>query len=118
MVSATEALEHGHAAAAEDANGTGLCPGLEVQLLLTLERDDRRPRTERGLCHRQIYRRVDVVALAHEPFVRPNPHEHVDVARLPSERARMALAREPDALPVVDAWRNLHVETPLLQRPP
>ena len=118
VVAPAEALEHGHAAAAENANGAWLRPGLEVELLLALQRRDRRSRAERGLGHRQVDRRVDIVALTHEPLVWADPDEHVDVARLPAERARMALAREPDSLSVVDARRDLHVETSLLERPP
>src|SRR4029453_11288521 len=100
---AAEAVKHGHASATQDTDGPGLRPGLELDLLLALERGDRRAGSQRGVGHRQVDRRVDVVALAPEPVVRPDVDEHVDVARLTPDRAGVSLAGEPDALPVVDA---------------
>ena len=70
MVTAAEALQHGHAAAAENADRAGLRPGLELELLLAIQRRDRRARVPSAASViGQVDGRVDVVALAHEPLV-------------------------------------------------
>src|SRR5262249_51991800 len=52
---------------------------------------------------------VDVVALADEPRIGLDPHPYVHVAGAAARLACVPLAGEPDALPVVDARRDLHL---------
>src|SRR5262249_20299208 len=118
VISPAEALQNGHAAAAEDANRARLRAWLEVELLVAFERGHGGTGAQRGVGHGQFDGRVDVVALTHEPLVRSDPDEHVDVAGLSSQRARVAFAGEPDALPVVDAGGNFELEGSLLERAP
>ena len=96
--------------AAEDVDLARLGAGLELELDRAVERLDRDRRAERGLDDRQVDLREDVVALAHEALVGPDPHADVDVAGATAERARVALAGEADPLAVVDARRDLDVE--------
>ena len=103
VVAAAEALEHRHAVAAQRAHLAGLRARLELELDRAVERLDRDRRAERGLDDREVDLREHVVALAHEPLVGPDAHRDVEVARAAAERARVALAREADALAVVDA---------------
>src|SRR4051794_9638742 len=70
MVAAAEALQHRHAAAGQDADLAGLRPGGELELARAVERLDGDVRPESGLHDVQIHRREDVVALAHEAWVR------------------------------------------------
>src|SRR5207248_8983422 len=64
-------------------------------------------RAQRGLCHRHVERVEKVVALAHEPGVRPDTQVHVEVPRGPAPRAGRAAAGEAQALAVVDAGRDV-----------
>src|SRR3954451_7128787 len=116
MVPAAEALQHGHAAAGEDAGLARLRPGGELELARAVERLDRDVRPESGLDDVQIHRREDVVALAHEARVGLHADAHVDIARASPELAGVALAADPDLLAVVDPLRDLHVDTTLLHR--
>src|SRR5262249_59272217 len=118
VISPAEALQNRHAAAAENAHGTRLRARLELELLFAFERGHRRAYAQRGLGHRQVDGRKDVVTFPHEPFVLTDPDEHVDVAGLSSERTRMTFAGEPDALPVVDARGDFELERSLLERAP
>src|SRR5206468_6471367 len=81
MVAAPEALQHRHALAAQHTDFTRLHAGAELELDLAVERLDVHGGAERSLRDREIDLREDVVALAHEPRVGPDAHEHVDVAR-------------------------------------
>ena len=74
-------------------------------------------RAERRLRHRQGDGRDHVVALAHEAAVGPHADVDVDVAGAAAEHAGVALARQADALAVVDARRHLDLERPLLGHP-
>ena len=92
MVAAPEPLEHRHSATAEDACLAGLRSGLELELDLSVEGRNRDLSAECSLRHRQVDRRVDVVALAHESRMGTDADEHVQVARLPTEQPGMAFA--------------------------
>ena len=96
----------------------GCDAGGQLELGRAVERLDGHGRAERRLDDRQVDLRVDVVALAHEARVRVDAHEHVDVARAAAERAGMTLAGDADALPVVDAGRDVDVERPRLRDAP
>ena len=76
--------------------------------------DRRRP--ERRLGHREVDRRHDVVAVPHEARVRRDAHGDVRVACPAPGLARVTLAGEANALPVVDARRDPDLE-PALDRP-
>src|SRR6185312_10005879 len=115
LVAAPEALEDGHAAPAQRDDLAGLRAGGEVQIDVALERRNRKRRAERSLRHRQVDGGEDVVALAHEPWIGQDAHLHVDVARTRAELPDMTLAAEPDALAVVDARRDRHLEAALLE---
>src|SRR5262249_29222146 len=82
-----------------------------------VQRLDRYLRAERRLDDREVDLGEHVVALAHEALVRPDADRDVEVARAAAERARVALAGESDALPVVDPGGHVHVERALLERP-
>src|SRR5581483_3668031 len=117
QVPAAATLEDRHALAAEDADLAGLRPGLERELDLALQRRHRHRRAERGLRDRQVDGRKEIVALAREPWVGPDAHEHVQVAGTAAQSPGVTLAAEPDPLAVVDARRDLNRELPLLQHP-
>ena len=93
----------------------GLRAGLEIELELALERRHLGLRAERRFGHREVDRRVDVVALAHESLVGSDVDEDIDVPGLPAERARVSFARETDPLAVVDSRRDLDVDVALLE---
>ena len=114
LVAAAEALEHGHAAARAGRDLARLRPRLNSSSMSPSSVGTVDRRAERGLRHRQIDRREDVVALAHEARVGPHVHEHVEVAGAAAERAGVALAADADALAVVDPRRDLDLERPLL----
>ena len=92
LVAAATALQHGHAAAAQDDDLARLRPGRQLELLVSVERRDRDGRTERSLRERHVDGRVDVVALAHEPFVGPDVHLDVDIAGAAADDAGVSLA--------------------------
>src|SRR5204862_6468399 len=102
--------------AARTAALAGLRPRRELELGLVLERRDRHLRPERRLRHRQVDGREDVVALAHEPGVRPDVDADVDVPRAAAVAAGMALARDADLLAVVDSGWDLDLERPLFDQ--
>src|SRR5262249_35181547 len=114
LVAAPEALEHGHSFPAEDAHRAGLRARFELELSLTVEGRHGDLRAERRLGHRQRHARIDVVALTDEVAVRAHGDAHVDVAGAGTRRAGMALARDADALAVVNPGRNVDVERALL----
>src|SRR5207247_6162030 len=58
----------------------------------------------------------DVVALADEARVGTHTDEHVHVARTAAECATVSLARQADALAVVDARRDVDVDRALVDR--
>ena len=62
---------------------------------------------QRGLRERHVEPRHQVLAVALEARIRLDHHEHVEVARRAAAAARVALAGEPHALPVVDAGRDV-----------
>src|SRR5207248_653686 len=74
--------------------------------------------TERRLNDRQVDLRVDVVAFAHEAWIGLHAHEHVDVARPAAQHAGVPLAAHADALPIVDAGRDVDVQIAPLDRAP
>src|SRR5215831_11699454 len=117
VVTGAAALQHRHAAPAQDDDLPGLGARLDVDLRLSVDRRDRDPRTEGGLRDRQVQRREDVVPLADEARIRLHADEDVDVARGDAGRARVPFAPDPDALAVVDAGRDVDLEAPLLDRP-
>ena len=88
LVAAAEALQHGHAAPAQDDDLARLRAGRQLELLLAVEGRDRHGRAERRLRERHGDGRVDVVALAHEPLVGPDAHLDVDVAGAPADARR------------------------------
>ena len=110
LVAAAEALEHGHALPLQDAHLAGLHAGRQLELDRPFEGLDRQRRAERGLHDRQVDLRVDVVPFADEARIGLHADEDVHVARAAAERARVPLAGDPDALPVVDAGGNVDVE--------
>src|SRR5581483_11195755 len=107
VIAMAEALQHRHALATQDAHLARLNAGCELELDRSVERLDGDRRADGGLHDRQVDLRVDVVALANETWIGLDMHQHVDVARAPSERACVTLAGEADALPVMDAGRNV-----------
>src|ERR671936_190430 len=116
VIAPPEPLENGHTPTAQDADLARLCPGLEVEVRVAVERRDFDVCTERRLRHCQVDRGDDVVTVADEPFVRLDSDEDVGIACPPPEQARVALAGEPDALAVVNSGRDLDFERPLLSR--
>src|SRR5262249_23560683 len=82
----------------------------ELELSLAVEGRHGDLRAERRLGHRQRHARIDVVALADEVAVRAHGDAHVDVAGAGTRRAGMALARDADALAVVNPGRGVDVE--------
>src|SRR5882757_9751543 len=66
--------------------------------------------SERCGRHRDGHLTVQVVAVALEHLVLLDPDFHVQVARRPAIRARLALARQADPLSLVDAGRNADLE--------
>src|SRR5439155_9290855 len=117
LVPASEALQHGHAAPSQDPDLPRLRARLELELGLAVERRHPHGRAQRGVRHRQVDRGEDVVSLAHEARVRADPDLDVEIPCLSAERARMALARKPDLLAVVDSGRDLDVERSFLDDP-
>src|SRR5439155_5408151 len=118
VVAAPVALQHRHPVSVEDVYLARLRAGLERQLLFALERRHGDGRAERGLRHRQLNRREDIVAVAHEARVRAHVDEHIRIARAAAEGARVPLARDADALAVVDPGRDRDLELALLEDPP
>src|SRR5262249_13883824 len=53
--------------------------------------------------------------VAREAGIGPHPDEDVHVARAPTEQSRVPLPGQPDPRPVVDARRDVYLESPLLQ---
>src|SRR5581483_9418644 len=84
-----------------------------LELLVAVEGRDLDRRAERGLGHRQVDGRVDVVALAHEAWVGSHVDAHVCVPCARAEDAGVPLAGEADLLAVVDAGWNLDVQPAL-----
>ena len=72
---------------------------------------------QRGLRERHVEPRHEVLAVALEARVRLDHHEHVQVARRGSAIARMAMAREPHALTVIDAGGDVDVQAAGLHLP-
>src|SRR5207244_11694654 len=93
-----------------------LYPVREFERVGAVERLDVDLRAERRLDDCQVDLRVDVVALAHEARVGVDVDENVDVARAAAERARVAFARDADALTVVNAGRNVDLQLAILDR--
>src|SRR5262245_61458181 len=88
---------------------------LEFELRIALERRNRHAGAESRVGHRQVNGREDVVSLANETRIGLHVHEDVRVSGLAAQRAFVSLARDPDALAVVDSCWNLHVEPALLE---
>ncbi len=85
----------------------GLRARVEADVDVAVERRDGERRPERRLADGQVDGRHDVVAVADEALVWGDPDEDVDVAGAAAERPGVALAREADALAVVDSRRDL-----------
>ena len=94
-------------APAQDAHLAGLRARLELELDVAVERRHVDRCAERGLRHRQVDRREQVVALADEARVGPDVDEHVEVAGAAAGLAGVALAADADPLAVVDPRRDL-----------
>src|SRR5439155_25509710 len=113
VVATPEALQHGHSLPMQHDDRSGLRPRVERELGLAVERRQLDGRAERGLRHRQVDSREDVVALPDEARFGPNAHLDVDVAGA-AAGTRMAAARQADPLAVVDPGRDLDGERALL----
>src|SRR5438067_13431405 len=118
MVAAAEALEDRHPLSPQDADLARLGAWVEAQSRVALQRGHRHFGPERRLRDREVDGREDVVALANEPRVGTDAHEHEQVAGAAAERPRVTFARQADALAVVDARRDLDGQRPLLYDPP
>ena len=71
-------------------------------------------RPQRRQRRRHVDHRHEVLAVAQEALVLAHPHDHVEVARRPAALARVAAPREPDALAVGDARRDVDRDPLLL----
>src|SRR5712691_4922369 len=117
VVAAPEALQHRHPATRKHANVAGLRARRKLELHRAVERVGRERRAERRFRDRQVDRREDVVALAHEARIWHHVDADVHVAGTAAELSRMPLAGDPDLLPVVDAGGDLHLEPALFDLP-
>src|SRR5262245_23769267 len=118
MVAAAVAREHGHTLPSQHPHLAGLRARFELELPVAVQRRDADRRPEHRLRERDVDGREDVVALPDEARVRPHPYEHVGVTGWAAGHPCMALARDSDALTVMDSRRNLDVHGALLDRSP
>src|SRR5262249_48405864 len=102
LIPAAESLQRRKAAPAQDDDLSRLRARLERELCLAVEGRYRHGRPERGLRQLQLDGAVHVVPLADEALVGTNMDLDVDITRASSERSRVTLTAEADALPVVD----------------
>src|SRR5690606_185190 len=96
------------AAQAEHLAGLGF--GRNLDDGLAIERGHDQLGAQRGLAEADRHLAEEVVALALEDVVLAHPHFDVEVARRRAGGAGLALARQADAVAVVDAGRNLHLQ--------
>ena len=98
-----------------DAHVAGLRAGLQLELVVAVERRDREAAAERRLGHRQVERRDDVVPVADEPRS-PGARGRGRRGRRRGRRATPACPSpgEADPLAVVDPRRDLDVDGLLL----
>jgi hypothetical protein len=115
VIAAPEPVQHRHPTPAKQADLTRLRPRAELQLDRPFDRVGLDRRAERSLRDREVDRREDVVALAHEAWIRLHVNADVHVTGACPRRACVAFAGQADLLPVVDARRNRHLERPLLE---
>src|SRR5206468_2294101 len=117
VVSAPESLEDRHALPAQDSDLARLSACFELELDIAVERGHRRARAERGLGHRQVDGRDDVVAVADEARIGEHPDEDIGVPGPPAELAGVPFPGDADPLAVVDPLRYVDIQGALLRRP-
>src|SRR5688572_15215947 len=100
------------APAAQPDLGSGLGSGLDLDGLVTVRRRDADSGPERGLGDAQRQLEVQLGVLAAELRVRLDMDDHVQVARRPTPRRRLALAGQPDLVALVNARRDRHAQRP------
>src|SRR5262245_6758445 len=107
--------QHAHALAAQTELLAGLRAGghrdLDASAVDARHLDRAAERRRRD---RQRHRAIEMVALALEERVRRDRQEDVEIARRPAAHADFALAGEADAIAVLDARRNVHLQVLLL----
>ena len=105
LVAAAAAANARHAAPAQGDHGAGLGAGGHLDLLVAVERGHAHGRAERRRRGGHVDHGHQVVAVAQEALVLAHVDQHVQIAGRAAALARVAAAREPDALVVGDAGR-------------
>ena len=106
-----------HALAAQPDLRRRLGAGLDLDLLVAVDRRDRDPRPERRLGDRHLGLVVELGAVALERRVRLDVDGDVQAARRAAARTDLALVRQPDLVALVDPGRDRHPQRPPALRP-
>ena len=106
-----------HPLAAQHLDLARLGAGREGHLFVAVQGGDGQGGAQGRLHHGEVDAVEDVVVAPLEQLVLRHPHPHVQVAGPRPALARAPAARHPDALPGVDAGRDLHGDLALHERP-
>src|SRR6185369_9761157 len=106
-----------HASPAQPDLGAGLRSGLDLDLLVAVDRRHRDRRPEGRLGDRDVGLVEQLGALAPEVRVGRDVNGDVQRARRTAAHADLALVREPDLVALVDPGRDRDAEGPLPLRP-
>src|SRR5262245_20782031 len=105
-----------HAAATEADLRAGLGPGLDLEVLVAVDRRHRDRRPEGRLGDRDVGHVVELGPVASELRVGRDVDRDIERARGTAPSADLALVREADLVALVDAGRDRHPERPLALR--
>src|SRR6185312_10401099 len=108
QIAAPPTAQAGHAVPLEHDHGAGLQPGLDLDLLVTVERLDRSRDSQGGLREAEVELADEVEPVAHEALV--GAYVHVEIACRRAQLAGVPVARDAHGLAVVDARGNVDPE--------